>query len=244
MRQSGTVSRTISAICRILEVLLRPPDVEDLVVDRLARRLEHGEERSGDVLDVHERAPRRPVALQVDAAGRHRPGDEVVEHDVESVARRDAVRGRRPQERRAEAVVRERRDVALRAHLRLAVRRDRVERRLLVDHRVAGRAVVAARGREDEAAHAGLARGAGEARRAQVVDVEGQLGVQVAERIVRQRGEVDDGVHALEVGARDVAEVLANRRHVGTGPDVGARLEQVAVEADDVVARGAKARAP
>ena len=51
-----------------LEVLVGPSDVEDLAVDGLARRFEHGEEGARDVLDVDERPPGRAVALQVDAA--------------------------------------------------------------------------------------------------------------------------------------------------------------------------------
>jgi hypothetical protein len=47
-----------------LHVVLGPADVERLVVDQLARCLEHGEERPADVLDVHQRPPGSAVALQ------------------------------------------------------------------------------------------------------------------------------------------------------------------------------------
>ena len=50
-------------------VLAVGADVEGLVVHQLARGAEHGEESGGDVLHVHERAPRRPVALDEDLAG-------------------------------------------------------------------------------------------------------------------------------------------------------------------------------
>ena len=70
----------------------------------------------------------------------------------------------------------------------------------LVEEVVAVGAVEAARRREDEAADAGLLRRGRDAHRADVVDVEGRRRVEVAERIVRQRGEVDDRVEAVEVG--------------------------------------------
>ena len=80
-------------------------DVEGLVVDELARGLEHGEERSRDVLDVHERAPGRPVALDQDLARGHRVSDQVVDHDVDAKSRRDTVGGRVAQVGRAEGIV-------------------------------------------------------------------------------------------------------------------------------------------
>ena len=67
-----------------LHVVLVPPDVERLVVDELARGLEHGQERPADVLDVHERPPRRAVAFQAHLPGRQRDGGEVVHHDVQA----------------------------------------------------------------------------------------------------------------------------------------------------------------
>ena len=84
----------------------------------------------------------------------------------------------------------------------------------------------------------------GQAHGAAVVDVVGQLRIQVAQRVVRERRQVDDGVEALEVsssrrrgcpsGSRDLREALAER----------AGLVEVAVEPDDLVARLARASGP
>ena len=154
-----------------LVVVLVAADVEGLVVDRLARRLERGQEAARDVLDVGERAPRRAVALHPHLAGRVGVGDEVVDDDVAAQARGDAVGGGVAQVDGAEVVVGERRDVALGQHLGAAVGRDRVERRPLVDRGVAlGGAVGAARGGVEEARDAGLLGGLGEPHAGAVVD--------------------------------------------------------------------------
>ena len=112
-----------------LVIVLVAADVEGLVVDRLARRLERGQEAARDVLDVGERAPRRAVALHPHLAGRVGVGDEVVDHDVAAQAGGDAVGGGVAQVDGAEVVVGERGDVALGQHLGAAVGGDGVERR-------------------------------------------------------------------------------------------------------------------
>src|SRR5262245_32934841 len=55
-----------------LIVFFRAADVECLVVDELARRLEYSQKRPRDVFDMDERPPRRAVALDEDFAGRER----------------------------------------------------------------------------------------------------------------------------------------------------------------------------
>ena len=86
-----------------LVVLVVAPDVEGLVVYRLARRLEHGQEGARDVLDVHQRAPRAcrrwtsctsPV-MQANA-------DQVVDHQVAAQPGREPVGGGVAQEDRRE----------------------------------------------------------------------------------------------------------------------------------------------
>src|SRR5690606_23177043 len=47
-------------------VLARPPDVERLVVDPLAWRVQDRDEGAREVLDVDQRPPRRPIALDQD----------------------------------------------------------------------------------------------------------------------------------------------------------------------------------
>ena len=87
-------------------VVLGAADIECLVVDAPHRRLERGDEGARDVLDMDDRSPGRPVGFKVNQACGDRPGHEVVEHDVESNAGRQAVGGRRAQINGAKAVVR------------------------------------------------------------------------------------------------------------------------------------------
>ena len=68
-----------------------------------------------------------------------------------------------------------------------------------------------------------------------MVDGEGDLGREVAERVVGERGEVDDGVEAVEVLGGDVADVGLAGGQLG---DVAERVvgEQARVEPDRLVA--------
>ena len=73
---------------------------------------------------------------------------------------------------------------------------------------------------------------------ATVIDGVSDVRVQVAEGVVGQRCQMNDGVNASEVFLGGVAHILANMRHhseVAAG-DEGALLIKIAVEADDVVA--------
>ena len=145
-----------------------------------------------------ERPPGSAVALDQDLARGDGIAHEVVDDEVAAKSRRDAVGGGISQVRRAEVVVGELTHVLLGQHLRLAVRRHRVERGLLVEEFFPGLSVEAARRREDEPRDAGLLRPLGEARRCAVVDVECRVGRQVADRIVGNRGEVKHGFEPLQ----------------------------------------------
>ena len=97
-------------------------------------------------------------------------------------------------------------------------------------------AVERARGREHEASHAGVAGGTGQAHGGAVVDVERQVGVDVAQWVVAQGGEVHDGVEAPAVLGLDVAHVEADRRHRRGRRTEHAVGVEAGVEADDLVA--------
>src|SRR5438067_1782687 len=73
-------------------ILIVATDVERLRADCVGWRGEYGEESPGDVLDVHDRAPGRAVALEQHLARGERPGDEVVQDDVEAQTRWHSVR--------------------------------------------------------------------------------------------------------------------------------------------------------
>ena len=79
-----------------------------------------------------------------------------------------------------------------------------------------------------------------------MVDVLGQRRVEIAERVVRQAGEMEDRIEAIEVVHRDVTDVLADRGdtrrldRVATERRAGV---QVCVESDDLMAFGHEHRA-
>ena len=72
-----------------------------------------------------------------------------------------------------------------------------------------------------------------------MIDLVGELRSKIPERIVRQGGQVDDGVEPLEICELDVANILSDMRHLR---DIAARGEgaafiEIAVEADYLMAR-------
>ena len=69
-----------------------------------------------------------------------------------------------------------------------------------------------------------------------MVDVVGRLGVEVSDRVVADRGEMDHGVEPDEILAADVPDVGAHRLDPGWRWPERAGGEEVGVEADDLVA--------
>jgi hypothetical protein len=166
---------------------------------------------------MHERPPRRPVAEDPDLAGRERPRDQVVEDDIDTEARRDAVCSRVTHVHGRERVARQFRKTLLGPSLRLRIRAQRAQRRVLVrGNLVLGSAVHAAGRREHEEGDAGLLRSSRQLQGAIEVDGARELGPQVAEWIVRERGQMDDGLKVGEVLGADVADVTAEERRAAT----------------------------
>ena len=145
---------------------------------------------------------------------------------------------------RAEAVVGELADALLGDHLALAVGGHRVEGGVLPDRLVAGRAVQRAGRGEQELGDAGQLRRLGQVDRAAGIDRVRGRRVEVADRVVRYRGEVHDGVEAREV--RTVASRTSPIRPLAGGR-AGAEVTAVVpagVEARHLVPGGAVRRAP
>ena len=67
-----------------------------------------------------------------------RPRDQVVQREIEAHTRRDTIRGRAAEERRAKAMVGQHCDLALDGGLGPAAGRGGAEDRLLIEHRIAG----------------------------------------------------------------------------------------------------------
>ena len=168
-----------------------------------------------------------PSLRSVDRPGRVGPADEVVEHDVEPEARRRRRRpsrsASRPARSRASASSSER---LLRAHLRLRVGGQRPERR--APRRAASSRRTAPYIEHDDAntnrpTPASLARRASWTEPSRLMSYV-QSRVEVADRVVRERREVDDRVEARELGGRHVADVAVERRGPVDGrPEVAAR---------------------
>jgi hypothetical protein len=71
-----------------------------------------------------------------------------------------------------------------------------------------------------------------------MIDLVGEFGPEIPERIVRQRCEMDDSVQPVEIAELHVASVLADVRHLydaATGGE-GAALIEITVESDHLVA--------
>ena len=227
-------------------VLAGRPHVEDLAVDRLRRRFQCAAHRLDDVLDVRDRPPRAAVARHGDLLPRPRERAQVVQHDVETHARRGAIGRRVAKEGDAEIPSAEGADVLLDPDLALRVGGLRVGRRGLVEEASARpKAVDAARRGVHEPLHAGVFRRLRDTHGALVVDLEGHFRPVLAERVVRQLGQMHHRVEALEILRRQRAQVLehrirrhrqANRIEVQAAVTVEARVEAgdlVAVRGED-----------
>ena len=111
-----------------------------------------------------------------------------------------------------------------------------IERVVLVQVELLSLAVDRAAPGEEETRHAGLLGDLRQADRGIAVDVEGDLGVHLAHRVVGDRRQVHDAVAPVEVPGVDLADVLDQ---LAVGLDQGlpvAALEEVEVAADDGVA--------
>ncbi len=126
----------------------------------------------------------------------------------------------------------------LRANLRLGVRRQRTERRFLGEQLVAlGRPVHRAGGREHEPFDASVSRRTGEGDGSVEVDVVRPIGVEIADRVVRERRQVHDRVEAGELLGTEIAHVAGERRDAtGVRAEVAAAVVE-RVDPHDVVAR-------
>src|SRR5437870_3285719 len=218
-----------------LIILRIAADVDPLVVNDLARDLEKGDEGTRDVLAVDQRAPRTAVAHDADVAFGDGAAEKVVDDEVDAQHRRMAVRSRVAQIGRREVGVGQRRDARFGHDLRLRVYRDRVERVLLAERAAFGPAVDRAARREQEARHTGCLGGTRQGDRASGVDRTGDFRVEIAHRVVGDRGEVHHAIKAVEVSR-------AQRSHITL--DFAIRLrhrlpaatrEQVEVAASDIV---------
>ena len=206
---------------RVVSVL--DADIERLGGDEPGRRLHGGDERARNVLHMHYRTPRCAVALYLDFAGGVGAGDQVVEYDVAAqVGGRTEHRGR-PQRRHGEAVVAQAHQLALRLPLGLGIGGDGIFLAVVFLDLAAhiGNAIHTLRGGVYEALHTRLPGTTGERHGATEIDVFREAGGQLAERVVREPREVHHDIHAVEVLAHDVADILAD---LARNPGIGIQL--------------------
>jgi hypothetical protein len=72
------------------------------------------------------------------------------------------------------------------------------------------------------------------------IDLVSPIFTQIADRIVTERGEMDDGVEAFEIGFADIAQILAGEFFDRFVWQEFTGVVIAGIEADDVVAFGAK----
>src|SRR5882762_6529007 len=66
-------------------------DVECLIEYRILRRLNGGDECTGDILDMHDRPPWRAIRFQMDLSCGECPGDKIIEDNIKAHPRRYAI---------------------------------------------------------------------------------------------------------------------------------------------------------
>ena len=169
-------------------------------MDGLLRSFETPRLRPRDVANVHDGPPRRTVALDVHSAGGVRPRHQVVQNHIQPQARRSAVSGRISEIGRAETLIRQRRHVALDQDLGFGIRRYRVQRqpsrpadRPRRHHRCCTRT-------RRQSADPCLFGQLGQADGSAVIDIVGEVPIEVAQGVIRQRGQMHHRVETLEIG--------------------------------------------
>jgi len=171
-------------------VLFGDADVEDFVVNEIERCIENGQDGGGNVANVDDGTPGRAVTFYVNAAGGVGPGDEIVEDDVQTESRGNAIGGGAAEIGGREILVGERGEIAFDEDFRFGVGSDGIEDGRFVVHGFAAGTVGAAGRKKNEAAHAcGLAE-FGETHGSQVIDLVGEL-FSVGRKIYRARFPLD-----------------------------------------------------
>src|SRR6266545_6745917 len=159
-------------------------DVEDLVVNRVARRLQDGNDSPADVQPVNQRTPRCAVTGHLYFLGCPGKTGEVVQYDVEAHSRRCSVSRRVPHKGGREMIGRKRLYVPFNESLAFGICRLGAHGRFLINEIAVGDAVNAARRHIHKAAYAGVACDFGQANRSLVVDLIGNMRSELTRRVV------------------------------------------------------------
>ena len=111
-----------------------------------------------------------------------------------------------------------------------------IEGSILRQHGLTCHPVEAAGGREHVALDAGFLGRPRQRERGRVVDGESQIGIEIAQGVVGQGGQMDERVETLQVAGRNVAEVLPDGRDRLRIDPEGAGFEEVGVEPGHLMA--------
>ena len=181
--------------------------------DERRRRLDHSERNFGEVAHVEPGGAMTSIAEEPDPAGHVAPCREVVEHNVQSEPRRHAVNRRVAHRDGREPVAVELAQSLFGMHLRLRIGSKRAERRILGEDTSGSEAPYmehddANTKRRTPALFAARATRSVPSWLISCV----QLAAEFPERIVRERGEVHDGVEVLQVLRLDVTHVACEPR--------------------------------
>ncbi len=133
---------------------------------------------------MNERTPGHSITLDQDLSRGQRIPDQVVHDQIATQPRRNSIGSRAAQKGRTEVVVGHRAQVAFHPYLAFSVGRHGIVGRGLGQEVVSGGAVIAARGGEDKALHAGLFGKTGQPHGGLMVDGVGGLRGQIAQRVV------------------------------------------------------------
>src|SRR5271165_3165856 len=148
---------------------------------------------------MDDRPPGGAIALDVYFSFCVRPSNKIVEDNIETQTRRNSIGGGISHERGTKPIIRQGRHVALDEHFGLAIWGDGIECSRFVQKVVACSSIRAARGRKDEASDTGGLCQLRHVDRGTMIDVVGQLRIQISEWVIGQRTEMNDGIKASKI---------------------------------------------
>src|SRR5262249_40862645 len=149
----------------------------------LFRSREYSNRSAHDVANVDDRTPRRAIALDENSASCNRGSNKVIQNHVQPQARGCTIRSSIAHERWRETVVRQFFHIALYENFGLAIGGHRVQRRSFIQEVIACRTVSTTRRSKHVALYSSLFRQLSQFYRSVVIDVIGQITVQIAQRV-------------------------------------------------------------
>src|SRR4051794_8780806 len=141
---------------------------------------------------MNNRAPGRAVALNKNAPSGYSRGNKIIEYHIQAQSRRHTIGRRVAHEGGREIVVRQLLYVMLDEYFRLSVGCDRIKRGGLIEEVISGRAIGAARRSEYVTLHTRLLGQFRNLHRRVMIDIVGEIAIQVSERVVGKSRQMND----------------------------------------------------